>query len=300
MQGNRYCLGVKTKDQIHTNLFTALPFDPNHGFVNQTAFPEGKQVVRSLGVNPKRDKVYTVASLNYEPLCVWEYDIASQNLRNVVPVREHPVYSQFITPVQASFAGPDRRKIDYYYLPPVALKPDTKYPALIDTYSDLGFQPNSQFLANAGIFYVTVNPYGRGFPQAPTTPEDTLAVYNEMLKNPNVDPHRIYLSGESLGTATIATLLTDHPDLWRGAILLSPTTFQAVSRDTKMVPSIFISFGDRDSKLTRNRVEQYAQEACVHHILMQILYGHAGHAFFDIGEHKKRYKAVATFILENR
>jgi dipeptidyl aminopeptidase/acylaminoacyl peptidase len=253
-----------------------------------------------LSVNPKQDKIYTVASVNYEPLSIWEYDIASNQLRDVVPVTEHLVYSHFIAPVQCSITNADGRKINYYYLPPAGLKADKKFPVIMDQYSDLGFQPNSQFLANAGIFYVTVNPYGQGFPKAATTPEDTLAVYNEILKNPKVDPHRIYLSGESLGTVTIAQLLDEHHDLWRGAILLSPVTFQAVSPDTKIVPSIFCSFGDQDDAGTRKFMEQYAQTACSHHVLTQILYGHAGHAFFDIGEHKKRYKTVAKFILENR
>jgi hypothetical protein len=301
MEGNRYCVGIMTLDQaLHANLFTAPPFDPNHGFVNANAFPEGKQVVRSLDVNPEQDKIYTVASVNYEPLSIWEYDLAGRTLRNVVPTTEHRVYSQFVAPVQASATGPNGRKIGYYYLPPRGMEPGKKYPVVMDQYSDLGFQPNSQFLANAGIFYVTVNPYGQGFPKGPTTPEDTLAVHDEILKNPNVDPRRIYLSGESLGTATIATLIDQHPDLWRGAILLSPITFQDVSRSTKMVPSFFCSFGDQDNDAVRKSMEQYAQEACAHHALTQILYGHAGHAFFDIGEHKKRYKAAATFILENR
>jgi hypothetical protein len=301
LQGNRYCVGIKTKDlTAHANLFVTPPFDPGHGFVNGSEFPEGKQVVRTLSINPKQDKIYTVASVNYEPLTIWEYDIASHKLRDVVPVTEHLAYSHFIAPVQCSITNADGRKINYYYLPPAGLKADKKFPVIMDQYSDLGFQPNSQFLANAGIFYVTVNLYGQGFPKAATTPEDTLAVYNEILKNPNVDLKRIYLSGESLGTVTIAKLLEDHSDLWRGAILLSPSTFQNISRDTTMVPSIFCSFGDQDAPETRKLMEEYAQKSCAHNSLVQILYGHAGHAFFDIGEHKKRYQAVAKFILENR
>jgi hypothetical protein len=64
------------------------------------------------------------------------------------------------------------------------------------------------------------NPYGTGPTKEPTTPEDTLVVYNETLKNPNVDPHLIYPAGQSAGTATIVVLLADHPDLWRGAIMI--------------------------------------------------------------------------------
>lgn len=301
LDGNRYCVGIVTGDSaFHTNLFTAPPFDPDHGFVNQNVFPEGKQVVRSISVSPKGDKIYVVASIEYKPLSIWEYNIASRELRDIVPINEKRVYSHFVEPVQASITSSNGKTITYYYLPAARANPGKKYPAVIDTYSDLGFQPNSEFLANSGIYYVTVNPYGQGFPKSATTPEDALAVYKEILKNPNVDPKRIYLSGESLGTKTIASLLGQDPDIWRGAILLSPITFQPVSRDTKMVKSIFCSFGTEDDRKIREQMEQYAQMACAHHTYVQVLYGHAGHAFFDIQEHKNRYKGVATFILEDR
>src|SRR6185437_7499596 len=299
--GNRNYLAVQTKDpQLQTNLFMAPPLNPNSGLLNRQAFPEGRQVVRDFSTNPTRDKLYVVASVDYQPLGIWEYDILHQTLRNVVPITEHPKFSKFVLPVQAAVTNPSGQTVDYYYLPPAHPDPRRKYPVVMDQFSDLGYQPNSQFLANAGIFFVAVNPYGRGRPDTATDPEDTLAVYNQMIKNTNVDPHRIYVSGESAGTRSIAALLAEHSELWRGAIILSPVAFQPVDRDTKMVRSIFFSFGTEDDLVNQQHMEQYALAACAHHTTTQILYGKAGHVFFAIDEQKNRYKAVAKFILENR
>jgi dipeptidyl aminopeptidase/acylaminoacyl peptidase len=295
---NRYVLTIESKRQaLRTNLFTAPELDKKHGALNQRLFVEGREVVRAFSLNPKRDKIYVVASINYEPLAIWEYDILEQAIRNVVPEKENSLFSQYILPVQVSMTNQSGRKIDYYYLSPARLDPNKKYPVVMDQLSDLGFQPNSQFLANAGIFYVTVNPYGVGRPDSPTDPDDTLAVYKEILKNPNVDPHRIYLFGESAGTVSISTLLTEHPDLWRGAIMLSPVAFARIAPSSLQHLSFFYSFGDEDRhSQIKDRMES-AQEACNNLIRTQILYGHAGHVFFNIEELKKRYTAIATFIL---
>jgi Tol biopolymer transport system component len=301
MLGNRYYLAVATESQgLRTNLFTARELDPNWGRLAQKTFMEGRQVVRSFSVNPKREKIYTVASVNYEPLAIWEYDVASQTIRNVVPVKEQLLFSQFIIPVQASITNQSRVNIGYYFIPPVRLDPKKKYPVVMDVFSDLGFQPSSQFLANLGIFFVAVNPYGSGSPERPTLPEEMLAVYQEMLKNPNIDPKRIYLSGESAGAYTIARLLEDHPDFWRGALLFSPVVFQQVSAKLEMVPSIFFSVGTEDDRVPLVSMQQYALVACAHHTLTQMDFGNAGHIFYAIDESKQRYKAAATFILEDR
>jgi hypothetical protein len=301
-EGNRNYLAVATQEkELCTNLFTAPKvLSTNWGRLTENDFREGREVVRSFSVSPKMDKIYTVASVNYEPLGIWEYDIASHKQRNVVPVKERLVFSQFIAPVEASLTTSSGQKIDYYYLPPARLDRNKKYPVMMDVFSDLGFQASSQFLANSGIMFVAVHPYGGGSPRQPTEAEDMAAVYNEVLKNPNVDPHRIYISGESAGTYTIARLLEDHPDFWRGAILLSPETFHAMRAETKMVPSIFISIGTQDDSSDSQDVGKYALEACRHLTLTQIQYGNAGHVFFAIDENKKRYMGIAKFILENR
>jgi Tol biopolymer transport system component len=295
-EGNRYFLGVNAKDPAsNTNLFTAPP-QPRHGILNRQLFPEGAQVLRTYSINPKGNKLYAVASVNYEPLAIWEYDMANYTLRNVVPDKERLVFSRTIVPVQASIAI-NQSNIDYYYLPPAGMDPHKKYPAVFDVYSDLGYQPNSQLLANAGIFYFTANPYGAGHPDYPTRPKEALKFYDEILKNPNVDPHRVYLLGQSAGTGDISDLLDERPELWRGAIMLSPVRFPSLASVTRQYPSIFFSFGIDDNAYSRASMERFAQEACGHLIRTRITYGVSGHIFYKVDEDKKRYKEIATFIL---
>jgi len=283
-----------------TNLFTFPQLDPQSGLLSGHATPEGRQVVRSYGLSPKRDKLYAVASLSYEPLGIWEYDLAGHHLRPVVPVKEPLVYSRFIAPVPGALTNSAGRKIDYFYLPPAGLVPGRKYPVLLDQYSDLGFKPISQFIANAGIFFVTINAYGVAVPKVPPNPEDTLAVYRQMLGNPNVDPRRIYLSGERDGFTAMNSLLADQPGLWRGEILMSPAGLQAVSADQPMVPSILMSLGIKDTTVAPGRIERFALTACAHRSLVQMFYGDEGHVFYGVEDIKQRYKEVAMFILENR
>jgi dipeptidyl aminopeptidase/acylaminoacyl peptidase len=262
------------------------------------AFPEGRDVVRTYCVSPKRDKIYAVAAVDYEPLAIWEYDIAGQTLRNVVPEKNHLNLARFIEPVEASITNQDGKKIDYYHLPPAGMDPRKKYPVVVDQFTDVGYQPTSQFLANAGIFFVAVCKYGQGRGEFPPEPEDTLAVYNEIIKNPNVDPRRIYLIGESAGTAPIANLLTDHPELWRGAIISAAVAFPQFRPDVKQYhTSILFSFGEEDSAANQQRAEKFSQEACAHLMQTRIVYWPGGHVLFDIGTIKKKYKAIASFIL---
>jgi hypothetical protein len=302
-EGGRFFVGVNPKQPaLRTNLFTAASIREKralgYGALAGKAFPEGRDVVRTYCVSPKRDKIYAVAAVDYEPLAIWEYDIAGQTLRNVVPEKNHLNLARFIEPVEASITNQDGKKIDYYHLPPAGMDPRKKYPVVVDQFTDVGYQPTSQFLANAGIFFVAVCKYGQGRGEFPPEPEDTLAVYNEIIKNPNVDPRRIYLIGESAGTAPIANLLTDHPELWRGAIISAAVAFPQFRPDVKQYhTSILFSFGEEDSAANQQRAEKFSQEACAHLMQTRIVYWPGGHVLFDIGTIKKKYKAIASFIL---
>jgi hypothetical protein len=302
LAGKRDYLAVTSKANPSTNLFTAAPITQwrvlGYGALAGDAFPEGRQVVRTFSASPKRDKLYVVAAMNYEPLAIWEYDVASQQLRNVVPVKESLHYSQFITPVEATVTNQYGKIIDYYYLPPAGLNPHKQYPVVVDQFTDVGYLPNSQFLANAGMFFVAVCKYGQGRGEFPPETEDTLAVYDAILKNPNVNPKRIYLIGESAGTDPIAEMLNFHAELWRGAIISAAVAFPQFGTDASLANNrILFSFGEEDSVKTQLRAESFAQTACAHLMTTRILYWPGGHVLFDIGTIKQKYQAIAQFIL---
>jgi hypothetical protein len=255
--------------------------------------------VLSYGVSPQRDKIYAVASLGHEPLGIWEYDIAGKNLRNVLPGMERPyTVSQFIAPVKMSVTK-NGENIPYFMLPPAGLDPHKKYPVLIDQPINDRCEPGPQFLANAGIFYVSVNRHGLASSDYLTTAfSDALAVYDDLVKNPNVDPHRIYIAGVCASTTIVSQLIDYNPAMWRGALFLGPNSFPAIPAKVAAFPSIFVSVGKDDTPLFLTTTEAFAREASRQLIPMRIVcHENAGHIFNSTSQTKERYGAAAKFIL---
>ncbi len=242
---------------------------------------------------------FAVGATSYRLLTLWEYDISSRKLRELVPSEAHgTLFSELIVPVQAAVTNALGERVDYYYLSPPRMDPHKRYPVMMDQFSDGRYQQNFQFLANAGIFYVSVNRYGLASDSMPTRPEDALAVYKEFLKNPNVDPDRIYLDGRSRGTAAVRDMLVAHPELWHGVIVESPAVLPLLPDDMKDFPkSIFISVGDVDTVTTQEKCEVFMQDACQRLIRAKLTIGHGGHTFSSTDQLKDRYRAIAKFIL---
>jgi predicted esterase len=148
---------------------------------------------------------------------------------------------------------------------------------------------------------VSISRYGTGRQNHPAEPADTLAVYQDLLKHENVDPHRVYLLGESEGSTKVSQLIDKHPELWRGAILLSPLEFPNIEKAKNgQFPSVFISIGSEDRIELKRKSEFFVQEACKHCVWAEIHYGQAGHVFYNLDELKKRYKFMVEFILNDR
>jgi predicted esterase len=257
------------------------------------------QRMRSYSLSPKRNKAYLVATGGRSPLGIWEYDIEAKALRNVVPPREISPLFTIIDPVQASVIRPDGARVDYYTLPPPNMVPGKKYPAVIEPYSDSRFQENFQFMANSGIYFASVNRFGlASLDSIETAHDDALAVYRELVKNPNIDPHRIYLVGNSRATIALSQLIREHPDYWRGAIFCSPITFPEMPPHVGAYPSIFISEGDEDEVSRQQASEVFAEESRRHRVPLQILYSHSNHDFGSASLMRDRYGRVVRFILE--
>jgi len=261
-----------------------LAIKPRYNALRTNLFGEH---ILAYSVAPRKDKVYAFAAIDQEPFSLWEYDIASQNLRNVVSGTNQPFVFSKIIPRSYGVAVKDN--VPYYILTPPKMKARKKYPVVIDQPSAPYYDSGSQFLANAGIIYVSI--YRDG-------PEPILAVYDQLLKNRNVDPHRIYLAGLSLRTAVVAGLVDEHPGLLRGVILLSPVAFPRIQDNVKDFPSIFISIGDEDFKQSQNATERFARDACRQLIGTKIIHhSNATHILNSTKLERERYEAVAKFIL---
>ena len=280
-KGNANYLAVETgRDHFRTNLFTG-----GH--------------VRSYSTSPDGEKVYAVASIGPEPLGLWEYDITAKKLRALLPDTK-PLFqtAKVIVPINAA-TRPEEGNIRYYYLPPPDLQPGKKYPAIIDRPTDSRFDEGAQFLANAGIFYVSANRHGlASSDRLATAAADILAVYHDLTNNQSIDPARIFLTGRSSSTSVAVDLAEVHPELWRGLILLAPTTFPKNPLEPNF-PATLVSIGDHENIDFHKAALRLAAAGCAQSIPVQIrTHPLAGHWFEGDELTEDRYRTMVKFILQ--
>jgi hypothetical protein len=281
-------LAVETVEaSLKTNLFN-WSMDGDHGDM------------RAYGISPKRDKLYAIGAVysSYGD-SIWEYDIVARTLRNVTPGL-HPVsYSRQIVPIQAWTTNSSGDRVEYFYVPPVGLDPHKRYPTVMIQYSWGRYDQNAQAMANAGIFCVAQNRYGKDYLYRPFSPDlaDTLVVYRDILRNPNVDPHRIYICGESASASGACQLFEKYPSLWKGIVLLSPTSFPNLTDGSSGCRSIFISEGDEEDLVLQAYCKRSMQEADTHLMRAELAYGYAAHVFSSTQQLRQRYLAMVKFIL---
>jgi dienelactone hydrolase len=254
--------------------------------------------LRGYSVAPQEDKVYAVASRDAGPLSVWEYDVSQKTLRVVVPTKEPSANFQIVAPVTGVVTNEYQQRVDYYVLVPPNLVSGKKYPVLIDQTADSRYDPNTELIANCGIFYASVNRYGLASSEKRETAlVDSLALYKELIKDPRIDSTRIYLSGRSAAAIGVSELVDYDPQLWRGIVLLSPGGRRPhIGPDTKQFPSVFMSIGDEDELVSLAKDEAFAEEAYRHNIPVWIICSHSGHNFRGTDLAKERFAGVVKFI----
>jgi DNA-directed RNA polymerase subunit RPC12/RpoP len=234
--------------------------------------------IRSYSISPKRDTIYAVASFRYKEQSIWEYGIFDKSSRDVLVQKQTTASaSQTVLPVSASAVSGDGETVQYYFVPPSQMISGKKYPVVLDLYPVTRYDQNAQILANAGIYYYAANRYGLTDKLFVAKPGEILAIYNDMLKNPNVDTNRIYICGRSFTTANLTAMVNQYPYLWRGAVLFTPVAFPTIPRNAGKYPSLFIAIGDEDQDSLQTLSDQLWEDACKHSVPARLYYRHAGH-----------------------
>ena len=247
-------------------------------------------------------RVYAAAVDDLLMWRIWEYDVDKKSLRKIVPSNEEPTRRRVVPPVLASLTNAVNKRVDYYYVPPAGMVAHKKYPVVIDECSANRYDQCAQFIANVGVFYVSPNRFGTNRWDAMPELEDTVAVYRELLKHPNVDPDRIYLSGHSVSTTRTCELANMHPQWWRGIILISPSPQSLIWAKPADYPGVYISVGDSDKFMQldyRGGSHQYVMDACRNSIPVQIDVIHAGHTY-NSPQLMECYKSVAKFLMADK
>jgi pimeloyl-ACP methyl ester carboxylesterase len=211
--------------------------------------------------------------------------------------------SQELPVVEKSLTNASGRVVNYFYLAPPVLSPGRKYPVVVDQSSSIRNRRmrDMQFLAHAGIYYLSPNSYGITNWRVARNLEDVLPVLAEFGKLPSVDTNRFYVMGQSATTGAAVQLVNFHPELWRGLLLMEPGGgFPRLPEPGRKFPSIFITLGDNDRYNmgplgTPGRAEKFLLEASAKKIPVRIDYQYGDHGY-PPEQLKRAYIAAVKFI----
>jgi len=254
-------------------------------------------------------KLFIVGVISNEPSAgIWQYDVSSGDLRNLVSYADHPsVYARRIE----AFHGFSAQWVDYYLYPPADFDrhKNKKYPLVIgDTLfnrTDPEYQNRfhgplwAPMLANCGAFVVIVerDTWGGGIDQWENR---LMNVYQQLAKNPLIDTNRVFLFGTSAETRYLSELAEKQPGLWNGVMLLNPSgmpDFSTLSSG-KSAPKILVSAGDAEHE--EGRFKQYQQTAGRQGIPVEY-YVHAGSGHWLLGRQSfnERCKVMEQFVFDH-
>lgn len=214
----------------------------------------------------------------------------------VVLSRELPV-------VEKSLTNASGRVVNYFYVAPATIVPGRKYPVVVDQSSAIKNRRmrDIQFLANAGIYYLSPNSYGITNWGVVPEPDNVLTVLADFGQLSSVDTNRFYVMGQSATTRAAIMLVNSYPELWRGLLLMEPGGgFPRLPDDGRKFPSVFITQGDNDRFNmgplgTPGLAEKFLLEASAKGIPARIDYQYGDHGY-PPEQLKRAYLAAVKFI----
>jgi hypothetical protein len=244
------------------------------------------------------DHLYLAGTLTNARPSVWGYDLKSKELSNVGSSLDRSLhYASIASATGGQFTNQSGVVRNYYTWPPAHFSPRKKYPAIISqSIGGIGGGPFSQIAPNVGYYYVCIQRPGWG-EGLETWPDDVMRAREILARNPNIDTHRIYLSAASAETFYLNQLVAEKPDLWRGAILLSPSALPDLTK--VQLSSLFILAGTDDGN-SLERLTKYQDQAAEEGVFVKLYFlGGAGHITRSIGSQRAGSQQVAEYLSEN-
>jgi len=264
-------------------------------------------------VSSDGNKLYASASQGVEPPGIYEYDLPKKSLHRVGAGIESGFKMAKGLPRTEHWANSfDGLRVPYFLIEPRNLDEKQKYPLVIVVPPEGNqfhntWENYSQFFGNIGAFHAGVNPrgcegYGDKYANLDLTlaHKDVFAVYQELLKNPNIDRKRVYLMAYSAGSQTIDDLFLEHPRLWQGIIIISgmPPRPKDVSRNGAR---FFMFFGDKDNKNLISKAKEFTSSALQNKVGAELFVGaNTGHVITDTRVDEQLALALGKFIFYPR
>jgi hypothetical protein len=250
--------------------------------------------IKASSANEKHLYVVGTRFMTNDIVGIWQYGLISHVLDCAVPNQELDLgISHYDRSAPISLTNASGDKISYGQKPPTAFSLAKKYPAVIGE----GWAGYQVAVNSGGAFFANVSRDDRTPAQWAV---DIMAVYDDVIKNPNVDTNNIYLLGISAGASTVNWLIEQKPTLWRGAILFSPLDFPDLSRTH--ASKILIDTGGTDNDLGdtgRIRLVQF-QDAALNAGVQVVVVSHtdAGHVYRSIRSERERVEGLVKFLFE--
>jgi predicted esterase len=230
---------------------------------------------------------------------IWQFDINSKEVQQVVPsLNERIKYSKIAIPSTGMITNALGDKIGYHLWEPAHVFPGKKYPLLIgQTHYDFNvWFPYQQVAVNGGYYFASADRVSWSERLDEWVP-DVKALYAVLAKNPNIDTNHVFLFGISWETAWIADLIAEKPDLWSGAILLSPVRMPDLSNSH--LARMFVADG-RDDNNPEQQLINYQYEAAKAGIPVKlVIQNGVQHITRSIATERERTRQFAQFLLEN-
>lgn len=244
---------------------------------------------------------------NAPVLGIWEYDLATKELRSLVSALDHPsVYAKTIIPIRSMIKLSTGESVGCIIFPPANLNPHRKYPLLIgDTVIEsndngrLGTMWMANLaLANCGAYVAIVN-RPRGNVGVGNWGEHVLGVYKTMAQNLRIDTSQVFLVSVSAETSYLGDFVINSPSIWKGIILLNPTALPDFSNSPRLSrrPKILISAGNEEHE--EDRFKKYQEDSLKNGVMVEYVI-HSGEGHYVVGNagHLERAQAMMHFIFE--
>lgn len=240
---------------------------------------------------------------------IWEYDVDSKALRCVVPSSESPWrYSKEVEPLMTSIKLSEKKPESVVIYPPADYdrRHPRKCPIVITSIGFGAAQPYiSQYaeaVANAGAYFVDVDrPWNFRTPQDFRNWEDHINDITSYLLETKMlafDRNRMYVMSNSAQSLALMNVLTNHPDLYKGAICLvpagltTPSDLEAGGKPFKLLVSTQEGGG--------GSLQSFQEEAWRSGMVMNyIIHPGTPHEFIAKQSQRERIRAMLHFIFAN-
>lgn len=260
------------------------------------------------------NRLYATAALGMEPHGIWEYDLDTKQLRQLVSAAPLGyATNKIIVPIEFRYKSGDGVEVPYFVLPPARSHIGEKHPVMVylppATWQfQKVFDLQSQLFARLDFYYVAINyrgcdGYGRRYASLDnpdTAADDVLGILKEVAgKNNSLDLGNVFLCSQSSGDGILSKLVREHTTLWRGAVLDHPSGF-AYGKNVRAeyLPPIMVISGDQDRFLPG--LQDFATWAKAHDASASLLVQtNTGHLNWKVVGNLDTEREVLKFVFQN-